>query len=103
MFDQSGDYLDQFGSRGIGFGNFVRPKDIAVDEVGFVYVTDNAFNNFQLFDFDFTLLTFVGAGGRGPGQFQGASGIAVQGNQIAVVDLLGARLQLFRFVVPKES
>jgi hypothetical protein len=69
--------------------------------VGFVYVTDNAFNNLQLFDADFTLLTFVGSGGGQPGHFLGASGVAVQGDRFAVVDQLGHRLQVFRFIVPK--
>jgi DNA-binding beta-propeller fold protein YncE len=98
-----GDYVDELGSLGVGFGNLVRPKDVAVDEVGFIYITDFAFNNFQLFDVDFTLLTFVGDGGTGPGRFQGASGIAVQGDRIAVVDQLGHRLQIFRFLVPKTA
>lgn len=103
VFDPGGEYLDEFGNLGVGFANFVRPKDIAVDEVGFVYVTDNAFNNFQLFDSDFTLLTFVGEGGSGPGRFHGASGIAVRGEEIAVVDQLGRRVQLFRFLGPKDQ
>ena len=85
-----------------GFGNFVRPKDVAVDEVGFIYVTDNAFNNVQLFDVDFSLLTFVGEGGTGPGRFHGASGVAVRGDEMAVVDQLGHRPQVFRFIVPKD-
>lgn len=97
-----GEQLDELGSLGVGFGNFVRPKDVAVDEVGLIYVTDNAFNNFQLFDADFTLLTFVGEAGQGPGQFHGVSGIAVRGDQIAVVDQLGRRVQLFQFLIPKD-
>ncbi len=102
VFDDEGEFLDTFGELGVGFGNFVRPKDVAVDEVGLIYVTDNAFNNVQLFDADFTLLTFVGEGGRGPGRFYGASGVAVQGDSFAVVDQLGRRVQLFRFLVPKH-
>lgn len=98
-----GAYVDELGSLGVGFGNLVRPKDVAVDEVGFIYVTDFAFNNFQLFDVDFTLLTFVGEGGGDPGRFQGVSGIDVQGERIAVVDQLGHRLQIFRFLVPKSA
>jgi len=103
MFAADGEYLDQLGGLGVGFGNFVRPKDVAVDEVGFIYVTDNAFNNVQLFDVDFSLLTFVGSGGQTPGTFLGASGIAVQNDRFAVVDQLGRRLQLFRFLLPKEA
>lgn len=103
VLDPDGEYMDQFGGRGVGFGNFVRPKGIAVDETGFIYVTDFSFNNFQLFDADFSLLTFVGAGGTAPGSFKGAFGIAVQGERIAVVDQLGARVQIFRFLVPKAA
>ncbi len=103
VFDSEGRYLDQFGERGKGFGQFDRPKDIVVDEVGFIYVTDNAYNNFQIFDADFSLLTFVGGGGRGPGRFFGASGIDVRGDEIVVVDQLGARVQVFKFIVPKDE
>jgi DNA-binding beta-propeller fold protein YncE len=103
VFDPDGEYLDQFGSRGTGFGQFIRPKDVEVDEEGFIYVTDNAFNNVQLFDADFTLLTFVGEAGRDPGRFHGASGVAVRGAEFAVVDQLGQRVQVFRFLVPKTK
>lgn len=103
MLDGAGEYLDQFGGRGTGFGNFVRPKGIAVDEVGFIYVIDFSFNNFQLFDADFTLLTFVGEGGSGPGRFEGASDVAVRGDRIAVVEQLGRRVQVFRFLVSKTG
>lgn len=101
MLDAEGEFIDEFGGLGTGFGSFVRPKYISVDEVGFIYVTDFAFNNFQIFDVDFSLLTFIGQGGLGPAQFQGPSGIAVQGDRIAVVDSLGKRVQVFRFLVPK--
>ena len=103
LLTPEGEYLDEFGGRGVGYGNFVRPKDIAVDEVGFIYVTDFSFNNFQLFDADFTTLTFIGQGGEGPGRFKGASGIDVQGDRIAVVDQLGGRLQVFKFLVSKTE
>ena len=98
-----GEYLDHLGALGVTFGNFVRPKDVVVDEVGFIYVTDNAFNNLQLFDADFSLLTFVGEGGTQPGRFHGVSGIAVRGDRFAVVDQLGRRLQIFRFLNPKTA
>ena len=103
VFAADGEYLDQLGQQGVGFANFVRPKDVAVDEVGFIYVTDNAYNNVQLFDASFELLTFVGEGGEGPGRFLGASGVAVHGDRFAVVDQLGHRLQIFRFLGAKTQ
>lgn len=103
VLTDEGEPVDAFGARGVGFGNFTRPKDVAVDEVGFIYVTDAAFNNVQIFDADFRLLTFVGAGGEGPGQFSLASGVATHGDRFAVVDQLTARVEVFRFLVPKDA
>ena len=57
----------------------------------------------SFFDADFSLLTFVGETGQGPGRFYGASGIAVRGEEFAVVDQLGKRVQLFRFIAPKSQ
>ena len=101
VLTEEGRYLDQFGGLGVGYANFVRPKDVAVDEAGFVYVTDAAFGNVQIFDADLRLLTYVGSSGANPGQFQIASGVAVRGDQFAIVDQLGRRVQVFRYIVPK--
>jgi DNA-binding beta-propeller fold protein YncE len=103
VLTEDGTYLDEFGSLGVGFANFVRPKDVAVDELDIVYVTDAAFNNVQIFSPDYELLTFVGGGGGEPGHFQIASGVAVQGDRFAVVDQLNRRVQVFRFIVPKDA
>ena len=98
-----GRYLDQFGGLGVGYANFVRPKDVAVDEAGFVYITDAAFGNVQIFDADLRLLTYVGSTGENPGQFKIASGVAVHGDRVAIVDQLGRRVQTFRYLVPKTA
>jgi len=103
VLTEDGGYLDQFGRLGVGFANFVRPKDVAVDDVGLVYVTDAAFSNVQIFDPDFRLLTFVGSGGDQPGHFQIASGVAAHGDRFAVVDQLNRRVQVFRFIVPRDA
>jgi streptogramin lyase len=98
LLTPEGEYLDQLGGRGISTGSFIRPKDVAQDERGFIYVPDAAFNNVQLFDADFTLLTFVGRGGNEPGQFTTPSGVAISGDRFVVVDQIGHRLQIFRFL-----
>jgi DNA-binding beta-propeller fold protein YncE len=103
VFDLDYEYLDVLGERGTGPGQFTRPRDIAIDEVGFIYVTDFAFNNIQIFDIDFSVLTFVGTGGMSPGSFSGLTGVAVRGDTIAAVDQLGERLQILRFIVPKDE
>lgn len=98
VFDSDGTFLQVIGGLGVGFGNFVRPKDVAVDNQGRLYVSDAAFNNVQIFDRELRLLTFVGETGEQPGQFRIASGIAVRPGEFAVVDQLGRRVQLFRYL-----
>jgi len=98
ILDAEGEVVDVLGGRGVGFGNFVRPKDVAVDRQGRIYVTDAAFNNVQIFDGELRLLTFVGETGSQPGQFRIASGVATWGDEFAVVDQLGRRVQVFRYL-----
>lgn len=103
VFDGEGRFVEKIGAMGVGFANFVRPKDVAVDELGYVYVSDAAFANVQIFDADHRLLTYVGATGKNPGQFLIASGVAVHGDRFAVVDQLGTRVQVFRFIAAKDA
>ena len=59
--------IRSFGEAGDSLGNFHRPKGIALDSEGHVYVVDAAFNNFQIFDREGQLLLFVGTTGQRPG------------------------------------
>lgn len=102
VFTPAGEYVTHFGGRGIGFGNFVRPKDVAFDEDGSLYVTDAAFSNVQIFDSELQLLTFVGEVGTQPGQFRNTGGVATFKDEFAVVDQLGARLEIFQRIAPKN-
>lgn len=101
VFTQEGEFVDAFGSVGTRFGNFVRPKDIALDDEGLFYISDAAFGNVQIFNRELQLLTFVGENGTQPGQFQIAAGVAIRGGELAVADQVGKRVQLFRFIAPK--
>jgi hypothetical protein len=60
VFDKDGRYLQSFGSVGKQYGQFARPKEVAADRDGNVYVVDAAFGNFQIFNPDGELLLFVG-------------------------------------------
>jgi hypothetical protein len=67
VFSRQGDFLSTIGSFGRDLGQFVRPKGIAVDREGIVYVVDAAFQNVQMFDSEGRLLMFFGGGYQGPG------------------------------------
>lgn len=67
VFDTQYEYLFSFGGPGKGFGEFTRPKGIAVDADGTIYVTDAAFENVQLFTPEGALLMYFGGTYTGPG------------------------------------
>ncbi len=67
IYSRAGDYLGSVGSYGRALGQFVRPKGIAVDRDGNLYVVDAGFENIQIFDKEGRLLMFFGGPYHGPG------------------------------------
>jgi hypothetical protein len=47
----------------------VRPRDLTVDNDGYVYVSDQERNIIQKFGTDLSFINKIGRGGRGPGEF----------------------------------
>jgi sugar lactone lactonase YvrE len=62
-FDASGKYLAEWGRAGDRPGMFTRPKGVAIDHEGHIYVADAAFRNVQVFTPDGKLLLFFGGEG----------------------------------------
>lgn len=68
-FTPDGKLIAEWGSEGIGDGQFVLPVGIAVDTHGSVYVADRNNHRVQKFDSDGKFLTKWGAHGKGNGLF----------------------------------
>ena len=99
VFDKDGKYLQSFGSVGKQYGQFARPKEIAVDREGNVYVVDAAFGNFQIFNPDGDLLLFVGERSErdGPAKYMLPSGISVdEDGRVYVVDQWFRKIDVYR-------
>ena len=91
--------MRRFGKQGYWPGAFVRPKGIAYDRDGHIWVVDAAFNNFQIFDAQGHVLMFVGSKGSQPGQFEVPLAISIDKNdRVYVSDSLNARVQVFQFL-----
>lgn len=67
VYNHNGEFEESFGSYGNNFGQFVRPKGIALDRELNRYVVDAAFENVQIFNKNNELLMFFGGGSKGPG------------------------------------
>jgi len=59
--DRDGNFLGAFGKMGDGFGQFSRPKGIAVDDKGEIFVVDAGFQNTQIFNEKGRLLMYFGS------------------------------------------
>lgn len=65
-YSLDGKYIDKLGTAGSGLGQFARPKGIALDRAGNLYVVDAAFENVQIFNKKNKLLLFFGGPGYRP-------------------------------------
>src|SRR5579885_3238258 len=94
-FDNSGNFLASFGSKGSGNGQFQEPAGIAVGG-GFIYVVDNELSLVQKFDMNGHFITQWGSKGNNKGQFLLPQGIAgdSKGN-VYVVDTGNSRVEKF--------
>jgi DNA-binding beta-propeller fold protein YncE len=68
VYSTEGRWLQTIGRPGLGPSTFNRPKGVAVDRDGLVYVVDAGFDNIQVFRPDGRLLMFFG----GPGEQRGS-------------------------------
>ena len=99
VFDAVGGLQAVIGSVGDGSGHFSRPKGVAVDRLGHVYVVDAAFENIQVFDGSGRFLLDWGSAGKDAGEFWLPAGIAIDGeNRIFVADAFNRRIQVFKYV-----
>ena len=85
------------GGHGTGFGQFEKPRGIAVDHSGNIYVTDTGNARIEKFSPQGDFLSFIGKSGSGEGELREPNGIAIdaKGN-IYVTDAANHRLNRFK-------
>ena len=95
-FNNSGTYLESYGSTGLSNGAFAQPYGNAVDGAGNVYVTDVFNNRVQKFDSSGNFITKWGTRGGGNGEFNAPIGVAVDSaNNVYVTEVYNNRVQKF--------
>ena len=99
VFNQEGEFIQNFGKIGTQYGSFSRPKGIANDPDGNVYIVDAGFGNFQIFNPQGELLLFVGTrSSRGDrGEYMLPAGIDIdEDGRIYIVDQYLRKLEVYR-------
>jgi DNA-binding beta-propeller fold protein YncE len=90
--------LTAIGEEGDGPGTFARPKGVAVDARGNVYVVDGLFDNVQVFDPSGRLLLVIGSAGEDAGRFWSPAGIFIADDLIYIADTFNHRIQILRIL-----
>ena len=100
VFSSNGEFLFEFGEAGDATGYMARPKGIATDSNGNIYIADALFHVIQIFDKSGNFLYYFGSQGQDEGQFWMPSGIYIDKNDyIYVADSYNARIQIFKLAM----
>jgi len=105
IFDADGKFISTFGKNGDGPGYLARPKGIAVDGDGHIWVMDAVQQRVQVFNREGQLLIYFGEPGQWPGQFSAPLDIAIDTkfNRVITSEQFPGRVQMFRYVTDAEA
>ncbi len=94
-----GKYRREFGKRGMYLGNMPRPKGVAVDPQGRVYVVESYYDYLLVYDAQGRPLLPIGGSGRGAGQFNLPSGVWTdEAGLVYVADMFNNRVAVFQYL-----
>lgn len=88
-----------FGERGLYVGNMVRPKGVAVDSDGNIYVVESYHDHLLVFDRAGRFLMAIGGVGRATGNFYLPAGAWTDSrNRVYIADMFNGRVVLFQYL-----
>lgn len=96
---ETGKQKQTIGSRGLNVGNLVRPKGVAVDSEGNVYVIESYYDHMLVYNKRGEFLLPIGGTGQEIGKFYLPSGVWVDSNnRVFVADMFNGRVSIFQFL-----
>jgi len=91
--------LRTLGTRGLYLGNLVRPKGVAVDGEGNVYVVESYYDSLLVYSRRGEFLMPIGGTGKATGRFYLPAGLWIDArNRVHIADMFNGRVVLFQFL-----
>ena len=95
VFDLTGNYIHDIGSKGTGDGQFLKPRGLAIDRFGNVLVADDDNHRLQVFTPEGEFVSKIGRKGKKLGEFNEPEDVAVSKNgRVYVTDYSNSRVQI---------
>lgn len=99
VLDLDGTPREVIGRRGLYVGNLTRPKGVALDDEGNIYVVEGYYDYLLVFDRDGRFLLPIGGTGGEPGKFFLPAGVwSDPHNRLFVADMFNARVAVFQYL-----
>jgi len=96
---KTGAHLATIGKLGMYVGNMVRPKGVAVDGEGNIYVVESYYDHLLVYNKHGEYLMPIGGVGTEAGQFHLPSSVWIDShNRVFVADTLNSRVSVFHFL-----
>ncbi len=99
ILDLDGRPMQVLGRRGDFLGDTPRPKGVAWDRDGHLYVVESLFDHLLVYDREGRALLPIGGSGASPGRFQLPAGAWSDGeDRIFIADMFNARVAVLRYL-----
>lgn len=99
IFDVEGEAHQIIGQRGLFVGNLTRPKGVALDSDGNLYIIESYYDHLLVYNQQGRLLLPIGGAGHEAGRFFLPAGVwSDHQDRIFVADMLNGRIAVFQYL-----
>jgi len=98
VLNGEGGFLQAIGRRGLYLGDTPRPKGVAVDRDGNVYIVESYYDYLLIFNNKGEFLLPVGGTGNTIGRFFLPAGVWVRDDRVYVADTFNGRIVIFQYL-----
>lgn len=96
--DGQGHFKQAYGRRGLYLGDTPRPKGVAVDRDGNVYIVESYYDYLLIFNNKGDFLMPIGGTGNSVGHFFLPGGVWVHDDRVYVADTFNGRIVIFQYL-----